>query len=446
MYLSSPMGSQVVVETLSDDVTQMRIHLEPNFALERAWLSPSGFESHTACHLLGLIPSIEWTALNFIRQLHDSIALVQIPSKEKPDLLVFKAVTEGVHYMYHELRTLLQMSTHPNVIEKPLYIVLKQCRFGGKVGICGFILKWHQHGNLEQALATQSPVTLEQKLHWSLSLVKALIHVRDHGPGFYTDLKPSNILLNLEPGNDISDLILVDFEQRGSWYNWAAPETRYIDYVELLAAHAPSTDTKRRYNELLSKCIPEWSNKYKQRPLREAADGYSSGWTVLSRREREKAQMFCLGNLLWCIFEEQPSSSTILSIETLASGVDQNQRFPEFRRTPAELRRLIHECTAGAPEWYDQRFPIIRKDDRIVTIDDVHGILGAKHVEETAKLWWQKEVECAEAYVKYRSGMAQQHDLPDIVALLLGDAERRPTLEQVAYALEVVHPIKLPTP
>ncbi|KAI1746573.1 hypothetical protein F4782DRAFT_43453 [Xylaria castorea] len=218
-YLSMPYGSHIVVENLHEDVRQMRIHFSPSYALEHEWLSVPIFETQTGLDLSSLIDLLDWTKLELDRHLHDSISLVQIPSKTGSQLMVYKAVTEDVQYMYHEIRTVLSMKEHPRVIARPRYLVVKQCRFGGKVGICGFVLEYHPHGSLQTALQAGEPISLLQKLYWAQQLTVVLSHIRDDGPGFYSDLKPTNILLKQTGVKGLTAPLLIDFEQRGSWYS-----------------------------------------------------------------------------------------------------------------------------------------------------------------------------------------------------------------------------------
>jgi hypothetical protein len=277
MYLSMPFGPRIIVETIHEDVRQMRIHLSPTYNLEQEWLSVPMFEAQTGLDLSRLVDLVDWTELELEHQVHDSISLVRIPTKEPSKLTVYKAVTEDVHYMYHELRTLLSMRPHTTIIGRPRYVIIKQCRFGAKVGICGFILEYYPYGNLQNTLQAGQPIALRQKLYWTQQLTLALMHIRDKGPGFYSDLKPNNILLHQTLGGDLSAPLLIDFEQRGSWFNWSPPEVQYVEYLDILATSTLSSPIRTRYREVLRKCVPGWTSNHKIRPLIAAPEGYSLG-------------------------------------------------------------------------------------------------------------------------------------------------------------------------
>ncbi|KAK0644624.1 hypothetical protein B0T16DRAFT_290127, partial [Cercophora newfieldiana] len=412
VYLSMPYASQIVVETLHQDCRQTRIHLDPSYHVERQWLSVLEFEGQTDLDLSCLATLVDWSELELVQQLHESITLVRVPSRMGPSsLMVYKAVTEDLQYMYHELRVMLSMASHPCIIGSPNYVVVKQCRFGGKLGICGFLLDYHPHGSLQTALQSGEPITLRQKLYWAESLLHALVHVRDNGPGFYSDLKPNNVLLVPATPNSRDGLtapLLIDFEQRGSWYGWSPPEVQYVEFLDMLATKASSEATRNRYSKVMQECFPELRAvraNGPQRTLKEAPNGFSLGWTSLDVAGRQRAQVFGVGKLLWCIFEELPSCNSFLSIETFAEGIDQEQRFPEFRKTPGYLRELIRRCTAGAPEWEEEGFPIGRRGDKLVPLKDLGvdsedvGIEeGPDSVGKLAREWWKETVQDAENY------------------------------------------------
>jgi serine/threonine protein kinase len=434
MYLSMPFGSRIIVETIHEDVRQMRIHLSPIYNLEQEWLSVPMFEAQTGLNLSSLVDLVDWTELELERQLHDSISLVRIPTKAGSKLMVYKAVTEDVHYMYHELRTLLSMRSHTIIIKRPRYIVVKQCRFGGKVGICGFILEYYPYGSLQNTLQAGQPIVLRQKLYWSQQLTLALIHVRDKGPGFYSDLKPNNILLNQTLGDDLTAPLLIDFEQRGSWFNWSPPEVQYVEYLDMLATSTSSSRIRTRYRAILRKCVPGWTSNYKRRPLIAAPEGYSLGWTILGPTERQRAQIFCLGKILWCIFEELPSCNTFLTIETFAEGINQKQCFPEFQNTPMELRELISRCTADAPEWENHVFPVVHKGDKLIpkSLADSSGReLDANEIQHLAREWWRERLEVAEDFVQRRYSGGPDISMSEGFITANDKALQTPTLEEI---------------
>ncbi len=158
---------------------------------------------------------VELEELQLQRHLHDSVSVVRIRGNET-DELIFKAVTEDLRYFYHELRTLLSMPSHPNIISRPCYIITKKCHFGGKIGVCGMILKYHPLGSLSQMSKKRFHLAADyqSEISWAKQIVSALLHIQENGLGFYTGLKLTNIVLGQSEEPKIPHIILIDFEQR----------------------------------------------------------------------------------------------------------------------------------------------------------------------------------------------------------------------------------------
>ncbi|KAK3897167.1 hypothetical protein C8A05DRAFT_39283 [Staphylotrichum tortipilum] len=406
-YLSLPYGSKILVDRLPPDPREARIHLWPCYELERAWLSLRSFEEQTGVGLeMNGVGVVELEGLELVRWFEEVVVLVRVKSWGGK-VVVYKAVGEAgqVGYMYHELRVLVGMGGQRGVVGRPLGVVVKRCRFGGKVGVCGFLEEYYgEHGSLQRVLGdpVRRAVGLGQKVGWLRELALALVYVRDHGPGFYSDLKPSNVLLVTREDGCTAPL-LIDFEQRGSWYSWSPPEVQFVEFLDMLATKASSASTRERYSEILYRCIHGWSPQHQERPLSAAPQGYSLGWTALDQAGQQRAQMFGLGKMMWCVLEELPSCNTFVSIETLAEGIDQRQRFPEFDKTPAELRELIRRCTASAPEWKGKGFPAQRRGNKLVPVEPRAGtgeVPDSVYVQRLAREWWRKRVKDAENYVK----------------------------------------------
>ena len=81
------------------------------------------------------------------------------------------------------------------------------------------------------------------QIKWVKQIASALLHLRYACRTFYSDLRPDNVLLNCtESGVLEEDIVLIDFEQRGNWYEWCAPEIRYRMYVEHIRNHTAITN------------------------------------------------------------------------------------------------------------------------------------------------------------------------------------------------------------
>jgi hypothetical protein len=92
----------------------MRICLEPCWDLELKWLSVKALQ-----HVRGFEecidpPAIDITNLGLIAELHESISLVSLCSQPKP--FIFKANQSNPKYLFHELKQLLALDPHPNII------------------------------------------------------------------------------------------------------------------------------------------------------------------------------------------------------------------------------------------------------------------------------------------------------------------------------------------
>ncbi|KAI0481581.1 hypothetical protein F4859DRAFT_512724 [Xylaria cf. heliscus] len=174
------------------------------------------------------------------------------------------------------------------------------------------------------------------------------------------------------------------------------------------ATKATLADTCNKYSRILQENVPGWSTKFLRGPHTSIPpDGYSFGWISLNSLERQRAQIFCLRKILWCIFEELPSCNTCLTIETFHEGIDQRRSFPYFDKTPPGLRGLIHRCTANAPEWTKESFPVIRNGNKLVPrypeFDHEEGATpdaAPDLVQRLAREWWDKQVAAAVEYVQ----------------------------------------------
>lgn len=143
---------------------------------------------------------------------------------------------------------------------------------------------------------------------------------------------------------------------------------------------------------------------------------------------------YCLGKVLWCIFEGEGDADIILG---RSLQIEAERRFPEFHHTPEPLRDLIKHCTAGAREWKDGPMGIVRRGGKVYPLgrSGVNGepVATLEETKQAIQPFWQREVTKAEQFVlakiAYDTGTARETD----VELL--DYLRRPTLREVLDTL-----------
>lgn len=415
-YQGLPFGSKLVFENVAANVKAMTLTVVPAHDLERQLLSVSSLQN-----LWGeTVPGHSWPQvvdlgrLRLKRQLHDSISVVSIKignSCVSNENFVFKSSTNDPRFVYHELKLLLTNPHHVNLMGPPLYIVTKRCNFGGKHGVCGFILPYYPLGSIRDVLPVETAsgtLTFMQRLNWSRQIVSALIHIREVTGTFYSDLRPDNVLLSKIETHGRDDVILCDLEQRGNWHEWCAPEILYRMYAENLRAHPSSAARGYLPQELIAKHLQNniFSNHTETQIFKTGPHGGNPAWFSLSSSAQEKAQVYSLGLLLYCIFEGVSNPRVSLAN---AWPCDPDVEFPEFRRTPDIIRHCIRQCTVDAPEWEseDERSPmkpsvhsglgrVTRVDGRLYPARRGDTDRDASHIADavlaTAKAWWENEL------------------------------------------------------
>lgn len=442
MYTGLPFGSRLVFENLHVDVRKIKITVAPTYYIEKQLLGLP-----TLADSLGLPPdilpeSVDISQLCIVQQLHDSVCLVRLLSsngeQRKGKLWILKALTSGTKYLYNELRNLLQLEPHVHVISRPRYLVTKYCRFGGKTGVVGFIIPYHSAGSLRDTLPLlriHGRLTLAMQAKWAAQIASGLLHVREHGHLFYPDLRLDNIVVS-----DEDDAIMVDFEQRGVWCEFSAPEVNALEYTRILASSDTSAqddtgpaiphEIQEHYAAVLSRLLPDWETlQAGEEHIAQSPHGYNSynvPWLCLSSTEQEAAEVYMLGRLLWCIFEGQSAPQH--------AAVWQSYRwepefeFPEFRRTPPALRGMIDRCTRGRRDILSNL--VTRRGSKLVLRGKPPGKeQDAAEVLKVAREWWAAEVKAADDFLRMRDSLKAG-------GAWSGNYFDRPTLREVVAFLE----------
>ncbi|KAK8026328.1 hypothetical protein PG991_003384 [Apiospora marii] len=359
-HFELPFGSLIAVGSICANVHEMDFHMIPDYETENSWFSAAKLQEEWSANVEAITcpEVISLEDIHLQDQPHEAISIVTIPRLTDTKQWVFKSILGDVQYMYHELWMLLKMQQHPNIIAMP---------FRGRRGICGFILELYRTGTLRDLLSAvdlgrRPEPSVGQKLCWSRQIVEAMCHINGACDMFYTGIKHVNIAMS-----DDNRPIALDFEQRTGRYIWVPPEIYYINYLEYVAESSSiPMQICQQTIRLLKSYLSDWkpgSNAVTSTSAaagyRFSQAGYSAPWRALSEKEREGAQVYMLGRLLWCIFETVGSVDSGLNIETFREH-ETDLSFPEFRKTPEGMRCIIEQCTRGAPEW-SGRFPSVVK-------------------------------------------------------------------------------------
>ena len=472
-YLQLPFGSKITINNIRSDVQKMEISMIPVYETEQNWLSIKDLQEMWRFPPSVWPPVVEHNELSLQRQPHEAISVVRIPSQHGLENFVFKSLTKGLRYLYHELKMFLSLPPHPNIIRRPLYIVTKKGRFGGKQGVCGFVLPYYSFGNLRDVLSASAcgriEITLEDQIRWARQITSALLHIINSPVRFYSDLKPDNVLLHRENGR--TNVVLIDFEQRGGWYSWTAPEVAYVEYVEYLATRLPIDDQDRNnYMHLLKTLVPDWNSADNASKYVNTSRGFNFPWLLQTPEQAEKAMVFSLGKILWCIFEKACSINCGIGIDMLRED-ELGPSFPSFRRAFLDIQHCIRECTHGAPEWYGRYRTIRKANGRCVPINKlVRNVMGTKavdrdvrctpqlvglqdtrqirslnadeylevNIQEAASRWWKREVDLAKMYLEWRiENVSSKEADKDVEELGLLSASR-PALREMSDLLQEI--------
>jgi serine/threonine protein kinase len=442
-YMALPFGSQILIEKIGMEPQDTLAHFVPQYDLELQWLSMKRLQSMWNVSSDAWPPLIDLSELRVHDEPHAAISIVTIPEREGGIQFVFKSDVRHVKYLYHELRQLLLMKPHPHIIQRPLYLVTKRVNFGGKKGICGMILEYHAAGNLAQVLQPANPLlsTFDMKVRFQLAyqLATALEHIRDSHVSYFSDLKLDNILLK-EKTKGGYDAVLIDFEQRGSWFSWSPPEINLVSHIVYLATRRGlsglSSDMNREYAQFLQEHLPAWQRKTKSDVYINSDEGYNLAWLSLSADERETAMVFMFGKVLWCLFEMQPSVNAVTFLGAdIFREVNPDFRFPEFRLTPPHLQSLVRDCTAGAPEWIDSTRSVFRSGNMIhaiatAAVGQAVGADAAEVISASAD-WWNRHLEAAKEYIIQRSSEGK---MPQVSIR----AAQRPKIDCVVSTLKSI--------
>ena len=417
-YRRVPFGTRLVFENLSLNIHEIQVRVGPNHYLERQLLSVSQLADIWG-HGFTFPEEVDIFDVDVVKVLHDSVCLARI----KGQLYIFKALTSGFKYLYHELKILSTISPHPNVIPRPVHIVKKTCQFGAKKAIAGFTTAYQPKGSLRDILPQlhiHGQLHAAKQFKWSIQLTTALEHLRSTTGTYYPDLRLDNVVLS---AND--DIIMVDFEQRGVWCEFAAPEVNSFEYIRLVAVEERiSEDVRDKYQDILSDLVPDYTH-FEDDQYTNPENGYNLSWVCLSPAEQEAAEVYMLGRVLWCIFEgvSGPQKAAIWQSYRLESDLE----FPEYQRTPPELRELIDRCTRGRRETLSR---IVQRQGSILVLRNRPAReWTSDQVQAAARAFWETELQVAEDFIALRTEQKAAGVWKD-------NFYDRPTIREVLVELE----------
>ncbi|KAJ3496710.1 hypothetical protein NLG97_g2461 [Lecanicillium saksenae] len=347
-------GDQDVLSLLDSLTIGSRFHLEskrvlngpgvwlcPNLELEQRYLTLPRLQQLWSGLSFDFPPTLRFEDLRAVSRLHDSVSTVLLPDGKQA---IFKGPVRIIARMYHELRELLRLPSHPNIVSRPRYIVTRKARNKSENVVCGFILPYYSGGSLLDRLKYSQKVgltgpNLRTKMKWIFQLTSALRHIHCSENGFYSDLRLDNIVLTEQ-----DDIVLIDWEQCGSARRWLHP-----------AAWPERGTSGSETNWATSPINPihmPGGIFYSSPPL-----GYFKRFAGATDLERQMMENYSLAKVMWCIFEEQVNEQTISDLvgesgaATPVSLWKGGSIFPHFQKTPRRMRYWIWLCTRTSLEW-----------------------------------------------------------------------------------------------
>lgn len=446
-YYYQPFGTRIVFNNLPLNVRDVDVRIVLAHDVEAHHCSIK--ELASLWHLdveKQMPPAVDIYDLAYIQQLHDSVCTVRYRDSQesigrkggtRQDLWVLKALTSSVKYMYHELRVLLDMPPHQNIIARPMRLVTKKGRMNNKRElVVGFLVPFYSGGGLRDKLPLlrlNGLLQFEDQMHWVWGICQGMLHIRNEGHTYYPDLRLDQIVF---PHDDQRRPIILDFEQRGVWCEFGPPEINAFEYLRILAldedehyepeiadfGSKDSWPSCQRFSDILDRLRPDWRDlasnnaQYKNAP-----NGFNIAWMCLTPREQEHAEVYMLGRLMWCIFEgmSAPQRGAVWQSYHNEPEFD----FPEFRRTPEALRVLISRCTRGHRDQLSNY--VVRKGSKIVLRDHPNESNGdPARIRSVAKDFWMREIMWAEEFVLNREKIIKEGYWDENIF-------KRPTLKEI---------------
>ena len=435
LYMSQPLGTNISIDKIGENLDATDVHFITDKNLAGRLHSVETVRKMWGLGAEDMPPSIDLRELKFERRIAKSVMTVTLTSDNEQKTYILKCRTDGAQSMYHEIKVLLTLSPHPNIIQRPPYLVTTYSKGHDEHRICGFLLVYQAGGSLEETLPLRD-FTFTERMEQAKQLTAALLNIKEQSL-FYSDLKMDNVLLSTT--DSAATTILADFEQGRNIFTFAPPEIYYVEWLEELSADKSlDSSTRQPFADLFKSYMSSrgFEPPYPARrgPYENPPNGWYLPWLSSTPAEREAGMVFCLGKALYCIFEGVSAVSNVLGISRAS---DESVELPNFVKTPKKLQALIEKCTLGARETEYGGLGIVRVGSKIFPRGKT-GSNGEERatVEQTKvaiKETWTKEVERTQAFVQAR--MRHDKGEEDVDVSLLKYLQR-PTLTEVLKALQ----------
>lgn len=223
VYYDLPFGTRIIFNNLPLDVRDVEVNIVPGYNLETHHCSARELADMWQMNADDqLPPALDILDLVFVQQLHDSVCTVRYRNDEASDdhhdgaqaLWVMKALTSSIKYMYHELRVLLNLPPHRNVVARPIRLVTKRCKMNNmREVVVGFLLPFYSGGGLRDQLPLlrlSGSLKLRDQISWAKDICSGMLHIRGKANTYYPDLRLDQIVFP----HDKQRPIILDFEQR----------------------------------------------------------------------------------------------------------------------------------------------------------------------------------------------------------------------------------------
>lgn len=224
IYYDLPFGTRIVFQNLPLNVLDVEIHVVPGYNLETHHCSVRELAEMWQMNVGDRMPpTLDVFDLVFVEQLHDSVCTVRFRNDAASDhyqdgsrnaIWVLKALTSSSKFMYHELRVLLDMPPHENIVAKPTRLVTKKCKMNNvREVVVGFLLPFYSGGGMRDQLPLlrmHGALELRDQISWAKDICSGMLHIRTKAKTYYPDLRLDQIVFP----HDRRRPIILDFEQR----------------------------------------------------------------------------------------------------------------------------------------------------------------------------------------------------------------------------------------